>query len=677
MISKKTIDEIMMITKIEEVVGDFVSLKRRGQNWVGVCPFHDDKNPSMYVSPRLGIFNCFVCDTKGNAVHFIMEHEKISYPEALRYLAKKYNITIEEEAEKTKEEIEEYNQRESLLLVNQFAENYFIEQLFDTEDGRNIALSYFKERGLNEAIIKKFKLGYNPEGRDAFTQTALQKGYKKEQLLKLGLTKENENGTLFDFFHGRVIFPIHSALGKTLGFGARTLKQGEKIAKYFNSPESEVYHKSDILYGFFFAKKAIRAFDNIYLVEGYTDVISMFAAGIENVVASSGTALTKGQIKLLATQTQNITLVYDGDAAGVKASLRGIDMLLESGLNVQTIMLPDGEDPDSFARKSSQEELKTYFQENSTSFILFKAQILSKESGNDPMKRAGMVNEIIQNVADIPDAIARAFYIKQCAELFQLPEETLNAQLRKAVWKKHESAKAQKHEGRMQNAESIEQEDTGSTSQTEQVDISIPLTKQLKLETDIRLVEIEKSIILLILKYGMFEIDVQEITENGEHYYTKSRIDQYIFDEFHQQRLKFSHPLFQLISVEYSIIAISAQNQDAIKSYFSMIEDKEVSNFVIAHLLNDDSDFSELWFTKYDIVTRSTSNNINNLNTIVKETILMFKLRALEEYRKLILREIDENSNNEDFVNLMLENLNLLLKRREEIAKLYGVVVSY
>jgi DNA primase len=621
----------------------------------------------MYVSPRLGIFNCFVCDTKGNALHFIMEHEKISYPEALRYLAKKYNITIEEEAEKTKEEIEEYNKKESLLLVNQFAENYFIEQLFDTENGRNIALSYFKERGLNEAIIKKFKLGYNPEGWDAFTQTALQRGYKKEQLLALGLTKESESGKLFDFFHGRIIFPIHSPLGKTLGFGARTLKHGEKIAKYFNSPESEVYHKSDVLYGFFFAKKAIRAFDNVFLVEGYTDVISMFAAGIENVVASSGTALTKGQIKLIASQTQNITLVYDGDPAGIKASLRGIDLLLESGLNVQTIMLPESEDPDSFARKSTQEELKTYFEKNTTNFILFKAKIWSKDAGNDPMRRAGMVNEIINNVADIPDAVARAFYIKECAELFQLSEETLNAQLRKAVWKKHESTKARKHESN---------EGRIADSQTEKVDIVEPLPRQQKLDTDNRLAEVEKNIILLILKYGMFEVDVQEFTEEGEPYFFPTRIDQYIFNEFHHQQIQFSNPLLQKIYVEYSEIANVAHNQDVIKSYFSTIEDKEIADFVIIHLLNDEPDISEHWLSRFDIITRSASNNINNLSNAVEETILMFKLRIIEEYRKLILREIEENTD-EELEKLMFQKLQQLLKRREEIAKLLGAVVTF
>ena len=672
MISKKTIDEIMMTTKIEEVVGDFVSLKRRGQNWVGVCPFHDDKNPSMYVSPRLGIFNCFVCDTKGNAVHFVMEHEKISYPEALRYLAKKYNITIEEEAEKTKEEVEEASKKESLLLVNQFAENYFIEQLFDTEDGRNIALSYFKERGLTESIIKKFKLGYNPDGWDSFTQTALQKGYKKEQLLSLGLSKESENGKLFDFFHGRVIFPIHSTLGKTIGFGARTLKQGAKIAKYFNSPESDVYHKSDILYGFFFAKKAIRAHDNVFFVEGYTDVISMFAAGIENVVSSSGTALTKGQIKLIATQTQNITLVYDGDQAGIKASLRGIDMLLESGLNVQTVMLPESEDPDSFARKTNQEELKRYFQENSISFILFKAKILSKDAGSDPMKRAGMVNEIIENVADIPDTIARAFYIKECAELFQISEETLNVQLRKTIWKKQENIKARKEESKKPEGAEVQ----FVSSQTEQVNVVDPLPRQQKFETDNRLLEIEKNIILLILKYGMFEIDIQEFTEDGAPYYTKSRIDQYIFDEFNNQQIRFSNSLFQKIYIEYSEIAKTATNQDIIISYFSNINDKEITDFVIAHLINDEPEISEQWFSRFDIVTRSVSNNIHKLSSAVEETILMFKLRVIEEYRKLILREIEENTD-EKLEQLMFQKLQLLLKRREDIAQLLGAVVSF
>jgi len=407
----------------------------------------------------------------------------------------------------------------------------------------------------------------------------------------------------------------------------------------------------------------------VYLVEGYTDVISMFAAGIENVVASSGTALTKGQIKLLAAQTQNITLVYDGDPAGIKASLRGIDMLIESGLNVQTVLLPEGEDPDSFARKTPQDELKTYFQNNSVSFILFKANILSKDAGNDPMKRAGMVNEIIQNVADISDVVARAFYIKECAELFHLSEETLNAQLRKAVWKKQENVKTRA--GEEMKGDGRREENVVS-----QANIIEPLPRQQKLQTDNRLLETEKNIILLILKYGMFEVDVQEFNEDGEPYFVPTRIDQYIFDEFHHQQIKFSNPLFQKIYFEYSEIANVASNQDVIKNYFSTIEDKEITDFVITHLLNDDVEVSEQWLSRFDIVTRSVANNIHKLSNAVEETILMFKLRTIEEYRKLILREIEENTD-EELEKPMFQKLQQLLKRREEIARRLGAVVSF
>ena len=393
----------------------------------------------------------------------------------------------------------------------------------------------------------------------------------------------------------------------------------------------------------------------------------MFASGIENVVASSGTALTKGQIKLIANQTLNITLVYDGDTAGIKASLRGIDMLLESGLNVQTVMLPEGEDPDSFARKSTQEELKLYLKENSMSFILFKAKILSKDAGNDPMKRARIVNDIIQNVADIPDTVARAFYIKECAELFKLPEETLNVQLRKVVWKKNERLKDRKNE---------DQKDRKNEELNEPIVLVDPLPHQQKLEKDKRLEEIEKNIILLILKYGMFEIDVQEFTNEGEPFFSTTRIDQYIFNEFHNQQIQFSNFLFQKIFFEYSEIAKVASNQDIIKNYFSTIEDKEIADFVIAHLINDDPEISEYWQSRFDIITRSVINNTQKLSNAVEETILMFKLRIIEEYRKLILYEIDENKD-EKLEVLMFKKLQQLLKRREDIAKLLGAVVTF
>ena len=378
MISQKTIDEILLVSKIEEVVSDFVSLKKRGQNWVGLCPFHEDRNPSMYVSPRLGIYKCFVCNAGGNAVNFVMNHEHISYPEALTLLAKKYHIPIEEELPKTPEELEAQSIRDSLYTLNLFAENYFINQLFDTEEGQNIGLTYLKERGLNEATTRKFKIGYSPEGWDSFYAHALKSGFKLEHLLETGLVKKTESGKYFDFFRGRIMFPIHNTIGKTIGFGGRILKSDEKIAKYFNSPESEVYHKSNVLYGFHLARKAIRSLDNVYLVEGYTDVISMNASGVENVVASSGTALTQNQIKLIASQTNNITILFDGDPAGIKASLRGIDLLLDSNLNIHVVPLPDGEDPDSFARKTGDQELQEYLKSNTLNFILLKLKFFQK-----------------------------------------------------------------------------------------------------------------------------------------------------------------------------------------------------------------------------------------------------------------------------------------------------------
>ena len=664
MISKRTIDEILLVAKIEEVVGDFVSLKKRGQNWVGLCPFHEDKNPSMYVSPRLGIYKCFVCDAGGNAVQFLMNHEKISYPEALRILAKKYNVTIEEDAEKSQDEIAAESELESLFILNQFAEKYFIDQLFETEEGQNIGLTYFKERGLNEAIIRKFKLGYSPDSWDAFLNFALKNGYKEEHLTKTGLVKKSENGKLFDFYHGRVMFPIHNTLGKTVGFGGRTLKTGEKISKYFNSPESEIYHKSDILYGFHLAKKSIRTLDNVYLVEGYTDVISMSSSGIENVVASSGTALTKGQIKLIASQTKNITVVYDGDTAGIKASLRGIDLLLESGLNVHVVALPDGEDPDSFARKQENEQLKKFLEENSTSFLIFKAKVLSKEAGKDPMKRANMVNEIIQNIAEIPEVIARAMFVKECAQLFDLPEETLNIQLRKAVWKKMNAQKNEHSGDQYPNSNTQEQ-------------ILIPEINVLSQSEDLKfnhLDSVEENIILLILKYGMYEIDV-ELIENNQIYYDKLRIDQYIFNEFHEQKIEFQNPLFQKIYSEYEVIATVADNQDRIKNYFSSHPDKEIANFTIQNLINEDLEYSDLWESKFEIVTRSMNNNIHKLNHAVENSINQFKLRVLESYRDLITQVFSDECP-EELIPSILAKLNQVNKRREEICKLLGMVIT-
>lgn len=654
MISKKTVDEILLVSKIEEVVGDFVPLKKRGQNWVAVCPFHDDKNPSMYVSPRLGIFKCFVCEAGGNAVHFLMEHEKISYPEALRYLAKKYNIFIEEEAGKTPEELQAADVRESMFILNGFAEKYFTSQMFETEEGRAVGLGYFKERGYNEATIRKFRLGYNPEGWDIFTQEALKNGYSKEMLLQVGLTKESENGKLFDFYRGRVMFPIHNAMGKVVGFGGRTLKKDAKIAKYFNSPESDIYHKSDILYGFFFAKKSIRTKDNVYLVEGYTDVISLSQAGVENVVASSGTALTERQVKLISSQTQNITVLYDGDTAGIKASVRGIDMLLSAGMNVKVALLPEGEDPDSFARSRSNAELLDYLENEATDFLLFKVKVMSKDAGNDPVKKAEMVSEMIRSVAEVKNPIAQAFYIKECAEIFNLPEETLNIQLRKETWQKRNKG--------------------------ENVPIPNVITpKTVSKEREILKVEpleiIERKVIILILKYGLYEVDVEVMNESGEKSFVKKRIDQHVFDEFHEEEIRFSKALHQLIYEGYAEVATRCNDQDEIRKHFALHENKEISSFMATYLMTEDPNYSDDWERRFDITTNTLMNNAQKLNSEVEQNINMFKYRLLDSRRKMLLFELQQN-HPEEIVTSVSEKLALVLKRRKELADILGLVTG-
>jgi DNA primase len=657
MISQQTVDEILLAAKIEEVVGDFVALKKRGQNWVGVCPFHDDRNPSMYVSPRLGIFKCFVCDAGGNAVHFLMQHEKISYPEALLYLAKKYNIAVVDEVEKTPEQKAAQSERDSMFIVNNFAENYFCKQLFEEDEGRAIGLSYFKERGFTEETIHKFKLGYNPDGWDTFTQEALKNGYQLDLLLKLGLTKKAESSQkLFDFYRGRVIFPIHNALGKVVGFGGRTLKRDEKLAKYFNSPESEIYHKSDILYGFYFAKKSIRSKDNVYLVEGYTDVISLFQAGIENTVASSGTSLTERQVKLISSQTQNITILYDGDSAGIKASMRGIDMLLEAGLNVKVVMLPEGEDPDSFARTQTKEALATYLQTNETDFLLFKVKVMTKEAGNDPMKRAKIVNEIIETVATVRDQIARSFYIKECAQLFSLSEEILNMQLRKAVLKK------------------INQPKTDVATETVALP-QIPLSKKESISKTNPLEQAEKSVILLILKYGMYEIDIEVEGTEGKLFYEKRRVDQYVFDELHEESMQFTNPLYQHIFEEYALVAPGATCQDNIKKHFLSHEQKALQDFTISQLINADPEYSPDWENRFEMETNTVSNNIQRLNSEVENCLNQLKLRLLERYNELLLSELSQN-HPQEVLDSITAKLMMVLDRRKEIAKLLGIVVT-
>ena len=431
MIDQATIDRILDAAQIVEVVSDFVTLRKRGVNYVGLCPFHNEKTPSFSVSPSKGLCKCFSCGKGGNAVHFIMEHEQMSYPEALRYLAKKYNIEIKER-ELTNEEKEVQSNRESMFIVNNFARDYFQNILKNHVDGRSIGLAYFRQRGFRDDIIDKFQLGFSTEGRDALAQEAMRKGFKKEFLVKTGLCYETDDHKLRDRFWGRVMFPVHTLSGKVVAFGGRVLStENKKLAKYVNSPESEIYHKSNELYGIYFAKQAIVKQDRCFLVEGYTDVISMHQSGVENVVASSGTSLTPGQIRLIHRFTNNITVLYDGDMAGIKASIRGIDMLLEEGMNIKVCLLPDGDDPDSFARKHNATEFQKFIQEHETDFIRFKAQLLMEDAGKDPMKRAELINDIVRSIAVIPEAIVRDVYIKECGQLLRIEDKLLVSEVAK------------------------------------------------------------------------------------------------------------------------------------------------------------------------------------------------------------------------------------------------------
>ena len=432
MIDQPTIDRILDAAQIYDVVSDFVTLRKRGVNYVGLCPFHDDKTPSFYVSPAKGLCKCFACGKGGNAVHFIMEHEQMSYPEALKYLAKKYGIEIKERELSNEEKLAQ-SERESLFIVNQFARDYFQNILRNHVDGRSIGMAYFRNRGFRDDIIEKFQLGYCTESHDAMAQEAIKKGYKKEFLIKTGLCYETDDHRLRDRFWGRVIFPVHTLSGKVVAFGGRVLASATKgvKVKYVNSPESEIYHKSNELYGIYFAKQAIVKQDRCFLVEGYTDVISMHQSGIENVVASSGTALTPGQIRLIHRFTNNMTVLYDGDAAGIKASIRGIDMLLEEGMNIKVCLLPDGDDPDSFARKHNSTEFRQFIQEHETDFIRFKTNLLLEDAGKDPIKRAELIGNLVQSISVIPEAIVRDVYIKECAQLLRVEDKLLVSEVAK------------------------------------------------------------------------------------------------------------------------------------------------------------------------------------------------------------------------------------------------------
>lgn len=509
MIDQATIDRIIDAAEISEVVGEFVTLKRRGVNMLGNCPFHNEKTPSFTVSPAKGIFKCFGCGKGGNAVNFVMEHESLSYPEALKWLAKKYHIEVKEE-EESPEQKQQKDDRESMMIASAFAQKYFTRYLHEEAEGRAVGMSYLRERGLRDDIIKKFELGFCPDGKDIFTQAAQKNGYKMEFLEKSGLTIKRDDWVR-DRFAGRVMFPIHNVAGRVIAFGGRTLKNDKTVAKYLNSPESEIYHKSRVLYGIYQAKRDITRLDKCYLVEGYTDVISMHQAGIENVVASSGTALTHDQIRLIKRFTPNITIIYDGDAAGIKASLRGIDLVLEEGVNVKVLLLPDGHDPDSFSKSMSSSQLTEYISQNETDFIRFKTKLLMKGVENDPIEKARLVNDIVRTIAIVPDAITRSIYIQDCSRLMDVQEEVLYEQVRKIIQKQTEELQKktyrdQNYEPQWEPSFPPDVRPQAAPYATRQA-AAEPLKKQFACEIE------EREIVRILLKY--FQVEVFEAEDEA------------------------------------------------------------------------------------------------------------------------------------------------------------------
>lgn len=572
MIDQATVDKIIDAANILDVVSDFVTLRKRGVNYIGLCPFHDEKTPSFSVSPSKGICKCFSCGKGGSAVHFIMEHEQLSYYEALKYLAKKYNIEIKER-ELTDEEKQVQSDRESMLIVNSFAQEYFTNILFEHAEGRSVGLAYFHERGFRDDIIKKFSLGYSLEQRDALFKEAEKRGYKKDYLLKTGLCLEGQNGYISDRFRGRVIFPVFSLSGKVLAFGGRILKKDDKMAKYVNSPESEVYHKSNELYGIYHAKQAIVKNDCCFLVEGYTDVLSMHQSGIENVVASSGTSLTPGQIRLIHRFTNNIIVLYDGDAAGIKASLRGIDLILKEGMNIKVVLLPDGDDPDSFSRKQSATSFTEYIKSHEVDFIRFKTNLLLESAGEDPIKRAALITDIVQSISIIPDAIVRSVYTKECSRLLDVNEEVLLREVNKKKFDQITKESISSKDNVATEAEAVKKPDDN----TEQVISTESIPELPKRRIASPLDTFERALVRYMIRYGHRVIFSCPDEETGQTF--DWAVLPYIMADLQQDEIEFQHPLYSQMAHE-AVDKYESEGEH-LERYFLSHPDPEISKTAV------------------------------------------------------------------------------------------------
>jgi DNA primase len=597
MIDQGTIQQILDSAEIADVVGDFVTLKRRGTSMIGLCPFHNEKTPSFNVSQAKGIYKCFGCGKGGSSVNFIMEHEHLSYADALRWLANKYNIQIREK-EENPEDAKERNDRESQIIVSEFAQKFFSNQLWETNPGRLIGLSYLRQRGMRDDIIKKFGIGYCPDGKDIMTTQALKEGYKMEYLEKTGLTIRREEW-IRDRFSGRMMFPIHGISGRVIGFGGRTLTQDKTIAKYLNSPESDIYHKSKVLYGIFQAKRSIIQEDKCYLVEGYTDVTSLHQSGIENVVASSGTSLTIDQIRLIRRFTNNVTIIYDGDQAGIKASMRGIDMVLEEGINVKVLPLPEGEDPDSFSRSMSASQLAEYIRENETDFIKFKTKLLLAGVANDPISRAKLITDIVSSISVIPSEIVRSEYLKECSRLLDVRETVLYNEIQKLkVRSEDEMIKHQERE--LLKEASVKNQP-----------IPIPLP-------DINPCEIqERELLKLLIKYGLKRMCKEEQMANGET--DPGLVADFILGELDGDKMQSVNPVIKSIFDDYRLHA-DDENFDAIK-YFVNHPENQISQLV-SDIMAEKNALSPYWRRKGNFIEEEK----DLLNTLVPKAMQECKL---------------------------------------------------
>lgn len=696
MIDQATIDRILEAADIVNVVSEFVTLRKRGVNYVGLCPFHDDKSPSFYVSPAKNICKCFACGAGGTPVHFIMNHEQLSYYEALRFLAKKYNIEIQER-ELTEQEKQARNERESMLIVNNWAANYFQQNLYEQAEGRSVGMRYFAERGLREEMIRKFQLGYSLDQRDALFRSATAAGYKPSYLEKTGLVIRYDNGRMNDRFRGRVIFPVHTLSGKVVAFGGRILKKDEKAAKYVNSPESEIYHKGNELYGLYFAKQAIVKKDRCFLVEGYMDVIGMHQVGIENVVASSGTALTGGQIRLIHRFTGNITVLYDGDAAGIKAALRGIDMLIEEGMKVKVVLLPDGEDPDSFARRGAS-AFDTYIQEHETDFIRFKMQLALQDAANDPIKRTALISDILRTIALIPDNIARAVYLRECSETMAIDEQILLNEVNKLRQQKKQqggyssptprplstptdtSAPADSAlappEGMLPPVVPPTQEEAPSSPNEPPAFDQIPLEEEVALQQQSqpsptptpmiasRFEQYERPIARYVVRYGeriIFDYEDEETSQP-----VQMRLAEYVQFDLSRDEIEIENPLYRQLVEEAA--AHCKEEGFSASRYFLSHPDLKIS--MLAANLESDKYHLSNYHSRFQTIEQESDRldyNVPQMLYALKEAHIQQEIKDMQK----LLKEAQAEGSMERIMELMRQ-LSLLNDIRRQLCKQLG-----